>query len=103
MTIGRLFLSTVILAVGACSAPSERIAPDGYDLALSHPSPYANYIQVTPGTRSADLPDPQDIVSRDFSLYLRKSTGCVLDASRPASVLGSKQVPAGYMVPIICP
>ncbi|MDF1671451.1 MAG: hypothetical protein P1U83_17770 [Roseovarius sp.] len=103
MIMGRLFMGSVILAVGACSAPSQQSAPRGYDLALSHPSPYANYIQVTPATRSADLPDPKEIVSRDFSLYLRKSTGCVLDASRPASVLGSKQVPAGYMVPIVCP
>ena len=103
MDLVRLFLgSSVAIVAGCASAPDPQVSRS-YDLAFTHPAPYATYLQVTPGSPGAALPDPQDIVSPEFSLYLRKATGCVLDRSRPAAAIGGKTVPAGYMVPTSCP
>ena len=103
----RFYLLGASAVVGAmlagCASEPEPPMPRAFNLALTHPSPHANYIKVSPGAPGAELPPPQHIVTADFSRYLRKTTGCVWDASRRALVLGSKQVPAGYMVPISCP
>ena len=93
------------LMLAACGAPDRAMhAPSGgYQLAFAQPSPQANYLAVTPGRPGAALPDAQQILSPDFSTYLRRATGCVRDEFRRASVMGSHRVPAGYMIPVVCP
>lgn len=103
MILTRLALLPAVFALGACA--SEPPAPQfrAYDLELTHPSPTSTYLMVAPGAFDADLPRPRQIKSRKFSRYLREATGCGVDTSIPASPVGDKRMPAGYMVPVLCP
>ncbi len=104
MTYAKIFFSSAVFIVGACSGAPDvsRSTTTTYQLQLSHPAPYATYIQVLPESTGAPLPTPEQITSPDFSVYLRRMTGCVRDTRRPTEALGSPQVPSGYMVPISC-
>lgn len=93
-------LSTV--AFSGCSQDPSAPQFRSYDLTLTHPAPYATYVEVSPGERGADLPRLRELDSVAFSQYLRESTGCVYDSNRSIFPLGSKRVPAGYIVPIRC-
>jgi hypothetical protein len=73
-----------------------------YDIALVHPSPYSNYIQVMPGSIGADLPRLRKLDNRAFNVFLRDRIGCVYDAAREITPIGSRRLPAGYMVPVQC-
>ncbi len=97
----KLLLLAVAVTAG-CAQKSDEPQFRSYDLSLIHPAPYATYIQVSPGSRSADLPRLRELDGRDFSRYLRESTGCVYDSNREIFPLGSKRAPAGYIVPIKC-
>ena len=103
MRLARHIVYPALFAVTACGSASDEPRFRSYDLKLTHPSPYSTYMSVSPGARGADLPRLRHIGSRGFSEYMRDSTGCVVDTSRPASVMGHKRMPAGYMVPIMCP
>jgi len=92
----------VCLLLAACSPASVEPQYRGFDLHLHHPSHYATYMMVSPGIQGADLPKPREIESRAFSEYLRAETGCVLNSAQDVTPLGSRQTPAGYMVPIVC-
>ncbi len=99
----RLFAVSLCLLLSACAEAPEDASVQSYDLDLIHPSKYANYISVAPGPQAAPMPRPRQINSRGFSRYLRGRTGCVVDPSRDMAVLGDKAMPAGYMVPVVCP
>ncbi len=99
----RQLVYPALLVVAACSEAPEEPSFRSYDLTLSHPSPYASYLSVSPGSRGAGLPRMRQIKSRNFSEYLRSSTGCVVDMSRSTMAMGHKRMPAGYMVPVVCP
>ncbi|MFD1157040.1 hypothetical protein [Roseovarius aestuarii] len=103
MLSARHILFSAIAALAACAEAPEEPAFRAFDLELTQPSPYANYLSVAPGARDAALPRPGQIKSRGFSRYLREKTGCVVDSSRMTATLGSRKMPAGYMVPVICP
>ncbi len=103
MVTARLFAALLCLMLTACAETPEEPQFRAHDLELRHPSKYANYISVAPGTYDAALPRPRQIKSRGFSRYLREATGCVMDPSRDMAVLGHKTMPAGYMVPVVCP
>jgi len=102
MRVTRLILIPMAVALSACGASPETPQMGAFDLNLTHPSPNATYIRVAPGAGGAGLPLPQQILTPEFSAYLRQQTGCVRDASRPTALLGSRAMPAGYMVPITC-
>ena len=40
--------------------------------------------------------------NRAFNRFLRDRIGCVYDASREITPIGSARLPAGYMVPVQC-
>jgi len=92
------------IALLACGCAEQSQSPQfrSYDLTLTHPAPYSTYIQVSPGTRAADLPRFREMDSVAFSKYLRESIGCVYDDTRGIHPIGSKKTPAGYIVPIRC-
>lgn len=96
-----LLLLVPMFATG-CAQETDVPQFRSYDLTLTHPAPYATYIQVSPGARGEDLPRFRELDSRAFSEYLRDSIGCVYDGNREIVTLGSKRVPAGYVVPITC-
>lgn len=99
----RLIAVPVCVMFAACSEAPEPPQFRAHDLKVSHPAPYANYVSVAPGTYDAAMPRPRQIESRAFSRFLREKTGCVMDPTREMAVLGQKKVPAGYMVPVVCP
>lgn len=92
----------IAMIVAGCAQESSEPQFRSFDLNLTHPSPYSTYIEVSPGDRAADLPRLRALDSRGFSEYLRESVGCVYDDSRDIFPLGSKRIPAGYIVPIRC-
>jgi hypothetical protein len=103
MSFAKLLFSSSVLILGGCmGAPGNKVTR-GYDLELTHPAPYATFIQVSPGHVGAPLPRVEEIKSPQFSLYLRRQIGCVRDTARPPEPLGGKRVPAAYMVPVVCP
>jgi hypothetical protein len=89
---------------GCASQPDSRDAVEfrNYDLDLVHPSPYATYIQVMPGSIGADLPRFRKLDNRAFNRFLRDRIGCVYDANREITPIGSERLPAGYMIPVQC-
>lgn len=103
MTVAKLAVSVSVFVLGGCAGAPTSPVTRGYDLELTHPAPYATFIQVSPGHSGAPLPRMKEIASPQFSLYLRRQTGCVRDTARPPEALGSKTVPAAYMVPVMCP
>ncbi len=103
MRVTRLILFPVAFALSACAASPKAPPMNTFELNLRHPSPNANYIRVAAVPGGTGLPHPQQIISPSFSAYLLDQTGCARDASRPTAVLGSRAMPAGYMVPISCP
>lgn len=101
----RLYRTCVFLALcvaAGCAGQDAEPQFRSYDLKLTHPTRYATYITVAPGTRDARMPRFRELDSRAFSRYLRESIGCVYDTRRDIFPLGSKRVPAGYVVPITC-
>lgn len=92
----------VVLFASGCADQSVEPQFRAYDLTLTHTAPYSTYIQVSPGSRDANLPRFREMDSVAFSKYLRESIGCVYDEARGIHPLGSKRTPAGYMVPIRC-
>jgi hypothetical protein len=99
----RFAVLPVLALLSACGASDDAPQYKSFDLELAHPSPYATFLRVTPGSRGADLPRLRQVESKAFAEYLRAATGCVPDSMRPTHVVGSKRMPAGYMVPITCP
>ncbi|MFK7938351.1 MAG: hypothetical protein AB8B82_03160 [Roseovarius sp.] len=103
MTFAKLFFSASVFVVGGCMGVPSSPGARGFDLTLSHPAPFATYIQVSPGASGAALPSAREIASPQFSLYLHRVTGCARDTQRPAEPMGGRAAPAGYMVPVVCP
>lgn len=103
MSFVRLIIFLAILVLSACAKTPDTPQFRAFDLELTHPSAYSTYILVTPGLGAADLPSLRQVNSLTFSKYLRESTGCVADTSHSATAIGSKRIPAGYMIPIVCP
>ncbi|MDW4498590.1 hypothetical protein R5H30_11400 [Sulfitobacter sp. D35] len=95
----------LLLTLAACGRPSPVEAPQyrNFDLRISHPSPYSTFLLVEPAHRGADLPGPGLVNNRRFAIYLREATGCGIDMARDTVALGNKRVPAGYMIPVVCP
>ncbi len=94
----------VALVAGCTSGPASRSDVElcNYNLELIHPSPYANYIQVMPGSVGADLPRLRKLDNRAFNRFLRDRIGCVYDEGREITSIGSRRLPAGYIVPVLC-
>lgn len=102
----RSALLPAALALAACSVSPQPTQPPqfrSFDLKLTHPSPNSTYLLVTPGLRGGDLPRPRQIESRGFARYLRNTTGCAVDPSVPPTVMGDARMPAGYIIPVLCP
>jgi hypothetical protein len=100
-----VFMAVILgLLAGCTSSPVSRsdVEYRNYDLELVHPSPYATYIQVMPGSLGADMPRLRKLDNRAFNRFLRDRIGCVYDASREITPIGSARLPAGYMVPVQC-
>lgn len=102
MKIFTTVLFIIALVAAGCTRRDGEPQFRSYDLELTHPAPYATYIQVAPGFKSAELPRLGELDSVEFSEYLRESIGCVYDDTRDIFPLGSKRVPAGYIIPIRC-
>lgn len=94
-----VFLS---LALSGCSAPEAEPTFRSFDLDVTHPSPYATFVAVSPGVQGARMPRERQLKSKAFNAYLRDMTGCAIDQGRQMHVIGHKKAPAGYMVPILC-
>lgn len=92
----------VLIHVCACAQPNDEPAFRSFDLNVSHPSPYATFIAVSPGARGERLPGMRQLNSRDFNRFLRGLIGCTVDPDRKTHVIGDARVPAGYMIPIRC-
>lgn len=99
----RTVLPPACLALAACGATPEAPPARAFDLIVLHPSPQSTYLQVTPGAGGGPLPPPQQMLTGNFARYLRATTGCTLDTTTPVAVMGNRTVPAGYLVPVICP
>lgn len=99
----RTIVAAMLLGiVSACGQSEDTPTFRSYDLNVSHPSPYATFIAVSPGARGERLPGLRQLNSRDFNRYLRDLIGCTVDPERKTHVIGDTRVPAGYMVPIRC-
>jgi len=92
------------LLVGCGSPPATRSDVEfrNYDLEVVHPSRYATYIHVMPGSIGADLPPLRKLDNRAFNRFLRDKIGCVYDSRREITPIGSRRLPAGYTVPVQC-
>lgn len=103
MSFAKILVSLSVVVLSGCAGGPRGEVGGGFDLSLTHPAPYATYLQVAPGSPYASLPDMAQMTSPAFSKYLRARTGCVRDTSRPTEALGGRAVPAAYMVPVVCP
>lgn len=97
-----IFAVLLGFGVSGCAQPDAEPTFRSYDLEVTHPSPYATFVAVTPGSRDVRLPRERHLNSKAFHAYLRDMTGCGVDRGREMHVIGHKKAPAGYMVPIIC-
>lgn len=102
MTSIRLFALLAVLILPAC-AERAQTPTRGYHLDLTHPSPFATYMRVSPGASGGDLPTMTQMRTMGFSNYMRARTGCAVNTAQPVSALGNAHAPSAYMVPISCP
>ncbi len=96
------FAVLACLSVAACSQPEPEPTFRSFDLKVSHPSPYATFVSVSPGARGEKLPRVRQLNSKAFNEYLRDLIGCSVDQGRHTHIIGHKKAPAGYMIPITC-
>jgi hypothetical protein len=103
MTTAQRILPLASIALSACAVANELPQVRDFDVQITQTSPFATSLLVAPVERGADLPKLSQLSGRKFALYFRGETGCAVDTSRQIFVLGGNRVPAGYMVPTICP
>ena len=105
MKPSRFVALAALSTLAACATREIVEVPEfrSFDLRISHPSRYSTFLLVEPAFRGADLPRPGLVNNRGFALYLRDATGCAIDGVRDTVVLGNMQVPAGYLIPVVCP
>lgn len=103
MLKARYIFPLAIAGLSACSKATDVQQNRDFDVAITQTAPYATSLLVAPTELGADMPKLNQISSRKFALYFRSRTGCVVDTSRNIFPLGGERVPAGYIVPTICP